>query len=82
VKHDVLIAAYWAAGLIAVVLGAIWVIWSAGRARVNGKRIAGHRALSDLSRDDVDPGWQAVKAMLPDCARELPETPHREGKRP
>jgi hypothetical protein len=30
--------------------------------------------LADLSRDGIDPGWDAVKAMLPDCAGEYPKT--------
>lgn len=42
------------------------------RALLRGKPWYKLSELCDLSRDDIDPWWPEVKAMLPDCAGDLP----------
>lgn len=78
----------WAALAWAVLCMALAVLAAVRRDRAHRRRIKGYEAarkrlrysateLADLSRDDIDPGWEAVKAMLPDCAGEYPKTPQQ-----
>ena len=62
--HDILTAAYWAAGILAVALLGIWVALNVARQREHRQRIARY----DAARREH---WDQVKDAFPDCAGDL-----------